>query len=410
MSSQDKLSQHDKSLFVAHHVGGRGGGVSFPHLPQFSDDILQIIYDADENCIEHIRESFPNSNARVIPYCMAETSGEAHFNINYDPYSSSLYLFNPLFAQSYQWDGSSDYVYGRTFRTQRTVTMASYSIDALVESNEVPAPDFLSIDTQGSELPILRGAINSLATDTIAVCCEINFCELYQGASLFSELDQFLRSCGFLLADITPFRIGYKRLPLPVRGRGIPLQGEALYLMRPETIWANNPANLANRLRKLAFASIAFGYTELAFEALEKAEAHAHSETISARKIETRKYGKFLSDFHREAQVDIEMPPLWHEKHSFEQNTERHIAIGTGIEGTLLERIKRVFKKDARKAVGWALGRVANRWARLYAGVLSRIPIHISFRPPSTKFASFLQRNGFEIAANELRQRRREPY
>ena len=177
MSSHDKLSRHDKSLFVAHHVGGRGGGVSFPHLPMFSDDILQIIYDADENCIEHIRESFPNSNARVIPYCMAETSGEAHFNINYDPYSSSLYLFNPLFAQSYQWDGSSDYVYGRTFRTQRTVTMTSYSIDALIERNEVPAPDFLSIDTQGSELPILRGAVNSLATDTIAVCCEINFCE-----------------------------------------------------------------------------------------------------------------------------------------------------------------------------------------------------------------------------------------
>ena len=406
MSPPENNSTHDSTPFVAHHVGGRGGGVSFPYLPKFSEDIHQIIYDADEACIEHIRESFPNGNVRVFPHCVAETNRDVAFNINYDPYTSSLYPFNPLFSQCYERNASYDYVYGFTFNTEHNLSVKSHSIDYLVDQCVVPAPDFLSIDTQGSELQILRGAINSLATETVAVCCEINFCDLYQGAGLFSELDQFLRNLGFLLADITPFRVGYKRLPLPFRGKGIPLQGEALYLMHPNKIGAFSCGNFAVRLRKLAFASIAFGYTELAVDALEKAEAHVKLEPFGTKKIGGRKYEKFLSDFHREVRTEVEMPPLWHEKYSFEQNIQRHISLGSGVAGTLLERIIHMLKNDPQKAVTWALGRLVNRWDRLCATAYSRMPIQISRRPPPTKFVSFLQRNGFENAASEVRHSR----
>jgi hypothetical protein len=38
-----------------HHIGGRGGSRSFPILESFEQDIINVIYDADKECIEQIR-------------------------------------------------------------------------------------------------------------------------------------------------------------------------------------------------------------------------------------------------------------------------------------------------------------------------------------------------------------------
>jgi hypothetical protein len=35
-----------------HHVGGRAGSRSFPHMKQFEKDIINVLYDADEDCLE----------------------------------------------------------------------------------------------------------------------------------------------------------------------------------------------------------------------------------------------------------------------------------------------------------------------------------------------------------------------
>ena len=38
------------------YVGGRGGEVDFPMLsPQFNKGVLNVLFDADKNCVDHIK-------------------------------------------------------------------------------------------------------------------------------------------------------------------------------------------------------------------------------------------------------------------------------------------------------------------------------------------------------------------
>ena len=80
------------SKLSIHHIGGRGGSRSFPVLPVFENDIVNVLYDADQDCLDQV-EAYNRklqSDLHVLPHCLAEKSGPVTLNINYDPYTSSL--------------------------------------------------------------------------------------------------------------------------------------------------------------------------------------------------------------------------------------------------------------------------------------------------------------------------------
>ncbi len=56
--------------------------------------------------------------------------------------------------------------------------------------------NFLSIDVQGFELEVLKGAIKTL-TNVDFIICEVNNAELYLGCCMVEEIDSFLHSHGF---------------------------------------------------------------------------------------------------------------------------------------------------------------------------------------------------------------------
>jgi FkbM family methyltransferase len=79
---------------------------------------------------------------------------------------------------------------------RQEVTIAT--LDGLVASGAVPAPDLLKLDIQGYELEALRGAQESLR-HARAVLCEVSFRRFYQGQPLFAEVVAHLDSRGFQL-------------------------------------------------------------------------------------------------------------------------------------------------------------------------------------------------------------------
>jgi FkbM family methyltransferase len=77
------------------------------------------------------------------------------------------------------------------------------SFDDLIQRNslEIKEPVFLKIDTQGSELEILRGASN-LLNKTSYILIELSLIEYNLGAPTFFEMIEFLNSLNFKLFDI----------------------------------------------------------------------------------------------------------------------------------------------------------------------------------------------------------------
>ncbi len=79
---------------------------------------------------------------------------------------------------------------------RREVPMAT--LDGLVASGLVRAPDLLKLDVQGYEIEALRGGDRSLR-GARAVICEVSFRRFYERQPLFAEVVAYLAERGFLL-------------------------------------------------------------------------------------------------------------------------------------------------------------------------------------------------------------------
>ncbi|MFA4910599.1 MAG: FkbM family methyltransferase [Desulfobacteria bacterium] len=383
----ETFNKSDSAKFFAHHIGGRAGSVAFPDLTKFREEIVNVIYDADASCLAQIEDVWYGKNVLVLPYCLSNKCGPAKFNINYDPYGSSLFPLNPSFGNFYikGQDGSSDGLMAGVLKTEKIIDVETHTLDSLVETNVTPPPDFLSIDTQGAELLILEGALHCLNQNIVAVEVEINLAPLYEGAPLFGQLDEFLRKHNFLLVNIETIDIGYKRISKSCRGAGIPLQGEALYLLKPDSVKGSDNIELTRKLEKLAFAALAFGYTEVAFDALER------SVNLAPDVPRPQLYQKFLCKFFEEVRQRTDIPLLWHEIYSFEESDSRFAGVG-GVSTT--QRYLKLLRDQPFRYSLIITGKILRK---IYYAVISMIQkslaifrIKVSLLPKITRFDSFL--------------------
>lgn len=58
--------------------------------------------------------------------------------------------------------------------------------------------DFIKIDTQGSELNVLKSLGNYLLTQIIGIYLELYWKEIYEGIPLYDEINNFLKEKGFI--------------------------------------------------------------------------------------------------------------------------------------------------------------------------------------------------------------------
>lgn len=77
------------------------------------------------------------------------------------------------------------------------------TLDNQIIKNKISYVDFLKIDTQGTELGVLRGAEKLLKNSILGLEVECNFASRYEGQSYFSDVDHFLRGNGFELVDLS---------------------------------------------------------------------------------------------------------------------------------------------------------------------------------------------------------------
>lgn len=87
---------------------------------------------------------------------------------------------------------------------QKTI-MTMTTLDAVLSHDELNLYNYLVIDTQGSELQVLEGAVTSLSQFYIVELECSNF-ELYKNAPLYSEIEAFLAFHGFAPTTNLPKR------------------------------------------------------------------------------------------------------------------------------------------------------------------------------------------------------------
>ena len=284
---------------VAHHVGARGFGVALNCPPRLAKDLIHVVYEADEQCAKEMIAENKDDNFHVLPYCLGGGKERTKLFICKNPFFSSNLEPNPDYAQYYcevHLHGMVDNVelkgecydvdYGGDMRIVRVADVEIRTLDDVIDSGDAPNncnPDFLSLDTQGSELRILVGAEKAFSEHCLALSTEVEFHELYKNQPLFSDVFQFAHRHGFHFAGFTYLQeFSSYRLPLGARDKGFVGFGDALFLRRIDSVLAM-PKSEDERylaLLKLAFISLNFGYLEYAVQAADAAEAMTPSRSL----------------------------------------------------------------------------------------------------------------------------------
>src|SRR5712692_8360225 len=178
---------------VAHHVGGRGFGVALNCPDRLAKHLVHVLYEADEKCAREMIKENKNENFHILPYCLGQHNRPGKIFITKNAYASSNLEPNPDYSNYYCELHLTGEVDGVMLQNAvRDVDIRA--LDSIMEAGEAPdglQPDFLSLDTQGSELNILKGGERTFHDHSVALATEIEFHPMYQGQALFSDIFDF---------------------------------------------------------------------------------------------------------------------------------------------------------------------------------------------------------------------------
>lgn len=290
---------------VAHHVGARGFGVALNCPAKLRKHLIHVVYEADEQSARQMIAENKDENFHILPYCLGRRSEPARLFICKNPYFSSNIEPNSDYGRFYcevHLDGPENGVelkgecydldYGGDMSVVRVADVAIRTLDDILASGDAPKdcqPDFLSLDTQGSELSVLIGGERTFRKHCLALATEVEFHALYRNQPLFSEIFQFVHRRGFHFAGFTYLQeFSSYRLPVGARDKGFVGFGDALFLRRIESVRemtrSDDECYLA--LFKLAFIALNFGYLEYAIQAADTAETLAPDPGLRERLAE----------------------------------------------------------------------------------------------------------------------------
>jgi FkbM family methyltransferase len=258
---------------VLHHVGGRWGNQPFPVPPRFERDFVRVLYEADADAIDGIREATKDLKSQVIivPACLAEADCQKTLRVSMNPGCTSL--LEPATA----WNGKYVHLMGIDFdfpdgaRVIERRQVSARSMDSLLASptNSYPDPDFLSLDVQGYEFEILQGARSTLQRSVCGLIVETEFTRLYAGQKRFQDICDFLGASGFAFVRFLDIgELSGPRTPLGFRSSGYQTWADALFLrkLEPKTGTSIDPLSL---YKKLCFFAVVFDLSDLAAQCFD---------------------------------------------------------------------------------------------------------------------------------------------
>jgi FkbM family methyltransferase len=275
MATEGILMDHS-DLLSAHHVGGRGGDRRFPILESFEPDVVNVLFDGDTAAADTMRDSTAKLLSKQLPlsYCLGSKPGAATLYVYKLSAGSSMLTIDSSFFRSFEALGAITFDMGANeFSIDHELAVDVTTLDSCVLEKGVPAPDFLSINTQGTELEIIRGAARVLEQHATVIQCEVTFFSLYEGQNSLDDLCRHLHASGYWLCALVPhtpyvptIMVGEQRLGPPVgfRRGGICLQAEAIFFKDPRRILSGHrEANID--LAKSVYMSIVLGNYSMAY-------------------------------------------------------------------------------------------------------------------------------------------------
>lgn len=242
---------------------GASGGLEPNWKP--AEKHLQIIgFEPDKQEFFNLKKKI-TENARYLNTGLYKEKTLLDFYLTKKQQTSSIFKPNREFLDKFPESERFDII--------ESIKVETDTLDNQFKIHNITGVDFIKIDTQGSELFILEGAVETIKNYPFGLEVEVEFVEIYQNQPLFSNVDSFIRKQGFQLFDIQG--VYWKRTIGKSIGkkRGQLVFGNALYLRKSENfneVIERIQDSIAKKSKALKAISIChlYGYFDYAMEIL----------------------------------------------------------------------------------------------------------------------------------------------
>lgn len=218
-----------------------------------------------------VRES---DGGRSYPVALAEQSGTRELRITSMANMSSLLEPNAALLGRFRKKGAHA-------RVERRIAVQVEPLDALLR-REGLAVDALKVDTQGSELQILQGAVSALEQSVVLAEVEVSFIQRYVGQAVAAELIAWMQARGFQLVELYRLK-RYRALNSQGVGNvgtggghraGQLAYADAIFVADEDLLarrWAAlPPETVRHQLLALLLALLVYGKADIAASALDR--------------------------------------------------------------------------------------------------------------------------------------------
>jgi FkbM family methyltransferase len=253
---------YERHPLVLVDVGARGG--LRDHWIPAKRHLRLIGFEPDDREYQNlVREAEAQHGAvTFFDQALHDRRGPVRLRVTRNPALTSFFEPNRAFIDAFPEADRFDIV--------SEVEVQAGPLDDLFDAHHINDVDFLKVDTQGSELSIIRGASRILAGSGVGVEVEAEFTPLYKGQPLFADVDSALRSLGYSLFDLRPCywkRLAGRELGGP---KGQIVWADALYLKDIDAVkhsvqGLGSDARKSKVLRAIS-VSLLYGYWDYALQ------------------------------------------------------------------------------------------------------------------------------------------------
>jgi FkbM family methyltransferase len=186
--------EYEKVVF---DVGANNGSSSVP-LAIENPNYLVFAFEPTPEMIDVILSKIVGlDNYVIVPKAVSDYNGIAEFNVagNWDWGCSSLLKFSK--KSQTDWPGRTD------FSVTYKLNVDVIRLDTFIEENNIINIDHLHIDTQGSDLNVMKGLgqyLNIVSEGTMEAGTSDDI--LYEGQNKLNDCIKFLLLNGFKVVDV----------------------------------------------------------------------------------------------------------------------------------------------------------------------------------------------------------------
>lgn len=198
---------------------GASGGLE-PRWRRIKANIKAFLFEPDERSQKKLE--LADYIEKVFPIGLGSTENNGAINLCRKPGVSSLLMPRYKFLKHFPDSGR--------FEVMTSEPIKISTLDKCLMTREQEC-DFIKLDTQGTELDILKGGAALLDCPVIGLEIEVEFIQLYEGQPLFGDVCSYLEEKGYEFFDFVNI-CRWERTKFSLFGQAI--FGDGLFLRTPE--------------------------------------------------------------------------------------------------------------------------------------------------------------------------------